>query len=249
MDLRGAPPYPATVRTAAVLISALVVACGTSDPARPRVDASDASSVAVVNSGSPITNVTPSSTASVTPSAPTAKPDPLSVVSCRADVDCGWDDTCFPKRCAKAGRMSACDESSAPPGQCLCVDGGCTLKPKEAPAATGTCEVRGCMVDRAGAACIADTGGVPEGLRGSPGLDSGPSCDCIDPKKGCTFQWFDPVPCKTDRDCWISAEPRTHPVKRPAALRGRDFKPCSDGETEPKCGAQGQCVRGRAFKC
>lgn len=105
------------------------------------------------------------------------------------------------------------------------------------------------MVDRAAGRCVADTDGVPEGLRTSPGVDLGPSCDCVDPAKGCTFTWFEPVPCTTDRDCWFDPSPRLHPIARPKALRKRDFAPCKDGEVAPKCGPAGACILGPAFTC
>ena len=105
------------------------------------------------------------------------------------------------------------------------------------------------MVDRAAGRCVADTDGVPEGLRSTPGVDLGPSCDCVDPAKGCTFTWFEPVPCTTDRDCWFDPSPRLHPIARPKALRKRDFAPCKDGEVAPKCGPAGACILGPAFTC
>lgn len=188
-------------------------------------------------------------------SAPATRPPPSlgrdhrSAVPCATDADCGWDDTCFPKRCVEPSARTACDESGPPPGDCLCVEGACTAKPKTAPTSTGACEPRGCVVDRAAGVCVADTNGVTENIRTNPGLSVGPSCDCVSPKDGCAFQWFDPIPCKSERDCWVDASPRRHPVVRPKALRGRDFKPCSDGEVAPKCNDQGFCALGPAYRC
>jgi hypothetical protein len=82
-----------------------------------------------------------------------------------------------------------------------------------------------------------------------PGVTAGPSCDCLSPAKGCTFQWLEPVACRSDRDCWVEQEPRRHPVARPKALRGRDFRPCTDGEVAPKCSDRGVCVLGLAYSC
>lgn len=176
--------------------------------------------------------------------------DHKSFVACASDADCGWDDPCVPTRCVEpnAGRAS-CEETSPEPGTCRCVAGGCTLEPKVIPEPSGTCEIRGCEVDRAAGRCVADTGGVPENIRARPGIDVGPSCDCITPSKGCTFTWFPAVSCKDDRDCWVDPSPRRHPVARPKALRKRDFKPCSDGEVAPKCGPAGTCILGPAYTC
>lgn len=61
--------------------------------------------------------------------------------------------------------------------------------------------------------------------------------------------WFEPVACKTERDCWLSPTPRTHPIARPARFKGRDFKPCKDGEVAPTCGGDGFCAVGNRYKC
>lgn len=176
--------------------------------------------------------------------------DPHSVVPCTTAADCGWDDNCMPSRCVEAGIVaSACDESAPPPGECRCIEGGCTLEPKTTPVPSGTCEIRGCEVDRAAGRCIADTGGVPENIRSRPGVNEGPSCDCPNPAKGCVFTWIPAVPCTTDRDCWVDPSPRRHPIARPKALRKRDFKPCADGEVAPKCGPANQCILGPAYSC
>lgn len=175
--------------------------------------------------------------------------DHRSVVACTADADCGWNDDCMPTRCVEAHPPQACDESMPPPGTCSCLEGACTLRPHTPPPPAGTCEPRACVVDRAAGKCVADDGGVPEGIRSSTPVEVGPSCDCIRPAEGCAFQWFDAVPCTTDRDCWVDPSPRRHPVARPKALRRRDFRPCADGEVAPKCGPQGRCVLGPAYSC
>lgn len=182
-------------------------------------------------------------------SAPVLGRDHRSVVPCSSDADCGWDDPCKPTRCVESGITATCKDSAPPPGACRCVAGGCTLQPAVAPAPSGTCEVRGCVVDRAAGSCVEDTGGVPENIRATPGVDQGPSCDCITPSRGCTFTWFAAVACKSDRDCWVDPSPRRHPVARPRALRKRDFRPCEDGEVAPRCGAAGTCVLGPAYSC
>jgi hypothetical protein len=201
--------------------------------------------------------LSPSSSTRVAPSAPAATPaepprlgrDHRTAVACEADTDCGWDDPCSPQRCVEASPPGACDESTPPPGSCLCVEGACTLKPKKAALAGGPCEEGGCVVDRAGGTCVADTGGVPEGLRTNPGVTVGPSCDCIEPSEGCKFRWFESVPCRSDRDCWVDPSPRPHPTARPKHLRGRDFKPCTDGGTAPMCSTEGVCILGLAYRC
>lgn len=170
------------------------------------------------------------------------------MVACSSDAECGWDDPCQPTRCVEAGIQAACEETAPRPGACLCLAGACTLKPDRPPAPTGSCAPRGCELDRAGGRCVADDGGVPEPLRSRAPVDVGPSCDCITPASGCTFTWFEPVPCSSERDCWVAPSPRRHPIARPKEFRGRDFKPCADGEAPPRC-SDGVCVVGPGYSC
>ena len=210
----------------------------------------------------PAATAPPSATAPVVTAASAAPaPEPLpgslsgsdyrSAAACEDDADCGFDDPCMPQRCVASRSFGAqkCSESRPPPGACTCLEGRCTLEPREQPKPDGPCEVRGCVVDRAGGRCVADTRGVADNFRTNGGLSIGPSCDCIEPAKGCRFSWHAPVPCRTERDCWIDELPRPHPVPRPRHLRGRDFRPCQDGETAPQCGPDGHCVLGPAFGC
>lgn len=183
------------------------------------------------------------------PEPPLLGRDHRSVVACTTNADCGWNDDCMPTRCVEDHPPQACDESMEPPGTCSCLEGACTLEPDKPPPPTGTCEPRACVVDRAAGKCVADDGGVAEGIRSAKPVEVGPSCDCVKLAEGCVFQWFDAVPCKTDRDCWVDPSPRRHPVARPKALRKRDFRPCADGEVAPKCGAEGRCVLGPAYSC
>lgn len=234
----------------------LAAACASPSPAAATQDVQDVGSTPAPGAAPPEAVPAPSEPAGTPTKSTTAPPaEPLlgrdhrSVVACSSDADCGWDDTCTPTRCVEHGPPSACDESTKPPGTCSCFEGSCTLKPDTPPPPSGTCEPRACALDRAAGRCVADDGGVVEGLRSTPALDVGPSCDCIDPAKGCTFQWFEPVPCKTTRDCWVDPSPRRHPIARPKHLRKRDFKPCADGEAAPLCSADGQCVVGPAFSC
>lgn len=186
------------------------------------------------------------------PPAPPAAPPPgrdhRSAVACSTDAECGWDDPCQPRRCVEPPAPTECDKSSPAPGACLCVAGACTLKPDPPPPPAGTCEPRACVVDLAGGRCVADDGGVPQHIRATRPVDVGPSCDCPNPASGCTYSWFEPVPCETVRDCWVSPSPRRHPIARPKHLRKRDFKPCADGEAAPRCN-EGTCVVGPAFSC
>jgi hypothetical protein len=182
------------------------------------------------------------------PAQPEASPPPgsdhRSAAACNADADCDFDDPCVPTRCmgAQARDDPKCDESAPAPGACVCLAGRCTLEPREQPRPDGPCEVRGCVVDRAGGRCVADTRGLAENRRSNSEVSLGPSCDCIEPAKGCQYTWHDPVPCRSERDCWVELSPRPHPVPRPRALRGRDFRPCEDGEIPPQCGADGHCT-------
>ena len=44
-----------------------------------------------------------------------------------------------------------------------------------------------------------------------------------------------PNPCETVDDCWASPGPRSIPIARPEAFKGRTFTVCHDGEGQPKC--------------
>ncbi|MBK8937707.1 MAG: hypothetical protein IPM79_08695 [Polyangiaceae bacterium] len=236
------------------LLAGCVLGCaGAADEPRPAptmaVTVGQAPSVVSASASAPAsTSATSSSPSAAASAAPKLGRDHRSFVACSADDDCGWDDPCAPTRCVEPQPPAACEETAPAPGACLCVEGACTLKPKTAPIASGACELRGCVVDRAAGTCVADTGGVPENIRFSRPVNVGPSCDCNAPAKGCAFSWFDAVLCKTERDCWVDPSPRRHPVARPAHLRGRDFKPCSDGEVAPACKA-GVCALGPAYSC
>jgi len=53
------------------------------------------------------------------------------------------------------------------------------------------------------------------------------------------------VPCKTEDDCWSEG---ATPIARPKSRRGKKFKPCSDGEWAPSCGADGTCMT-MGYRC
>jgi len=256
MSVRGRRVL-ATLGSAAVVGSCWVTGCAGEGSGDARMAVPSAPTVHLTSSaGAAATASTPAATAAPSPVPPEPKPvlgaDHLSVAPCESDADCGWDDPCAAERCMAAVASDIdvkCSESRPAPGACLCLSGGCTLKPIQTPEATEPCEDRGCVVDRAGGRCIADTRGVKENFRTNSGVDVGPSCDCLSQAAGCAFTWYESVPCKTVRDCWVEEVPRPHPVKRPAHLRGRDFKPCSDGEISPQCSRAGQCVLGGNWFC
>jgi hypothetical protein len=55
-------------------------------------------------------------------------------------------------------------------------------------------------------------------------------------------------PCEVDDDCWIASSPSgLVPIRRPSHLRGKRFKPCSDGESAPAC-LEGRCAL-RKYRC
>jgi hypothetical protein len=64
-------------------------------------------------------------------------------------------------------------------------------------------------------------------------LDPGPFCDCT--AGLCEIVQVPEIACKTDQDCWVSNELPHRPIRRPAHLRGRKFRPCVDGEVPPRC--------------
>jgi hypothetical protein len=50
------------------------------------------------------------------------------------------------------------------------------------------------------------------------------------------------VSCKSDDDCWVSdTTTAARPIRRPAKLRGKKFRPCVDGDAKPMCGG-GYCT-------
>jgi hypothetical protein len=243
------------LRTAPAL--ALLVACSTPSPPSAAGDAPPiAPTAASAARPSESVALAPGAGASSVAAAPSAAAssaaatDPSVGAACSTDADCRWDEPCAPKRCVGGQPEAvACDKSLPPPGACLCVARQCTQKPTRMPTPAGTCEPGGCVLDRAAGACIADTRGTPPNLRSRPPVEAGPSCDCITPAKGCEMTWIERVACKTERDCWISPTPRTRPIARPARFKGRDFKPCKDGEVAPICGGDGFCAIGNAYKC
>ena len=70
---------------------------------------------------------------------------------------------------------------------------------------------------------------------------SGPTCRCSPSDHRCHLQWFDPVSCNSDDDCWFDEEPVLHAIPRPPRLRSRKFRACVDGTRVPAC-VDGQCT-------
>lgn len=93
--------------------------------------------------------------------------------------------------------------------------------------------------------------------RACSGID-GKCAPCVDPAKEgmrarcmaskCTLvetKVENSIPCKTDDDCWL--DENHAPISRPAKLRGKKVRPCTDSEHAPSC-REGVCVA-RHFKC
>lgn len=162
--------------------------------------------------------------------------------SCNETSDCGWDDRCMPKRCGKRRDAGvACEETSPPPGECVCNENMCTLRPKDAAGGTsaGGCKQDGeCAVDVATATCHA--GG--DAFIG-PITKEGAVCTCDARAGKCVWSWSGPVACKTYRDCSLVRTPRLRAV--PAKLVPRPVKrlvrPCKDAEIDSVCAPDGTC--------
>ncbi len=168
---------------------------------------------------------------------------------CAADADCAFDDPCMPKRCVTATSAPApvgCDKSYPPTGTCVCFEKRCSLRPgpthPKVAVDTACVLETGCTLDRAAGSCAP---GRDEDFRAD--RSTGPRCDCDRKALRCQFSWLDPVECKTVDDCWVEDEPFSHPIKRPASRKGKEFRPCKDGEVAPGC-AEGRCTL-RAYGC
>lgn len=70
---------------------------------------------------------------------------------------------------------------------------------------------------------------------------NGPLCGCSASDHHCHFYWVDPVPCRTEKDCWFDDNPVMHAIPRPARLKSHKFRGCHDGEHEPAC-VKGRCT-------
>lgn len=166
--------------------------------------------------------------------------------ACLADAECGWDDPCVPTRCIGSAHVPTnlkCGESMPAPGTCSCVENRCSLRPREAPAEAPSCRADSCGLDQSAGRCVA--GSMLEANRYK--RDRGPACHCDQETLECRFVWVEPIACNDADACWVSEQPPYHPVARPESLRGRQFRPCSDGEVAPVC-RDGFCSL-TAFKC
>ncbi|MCC6875307.1 MAG: hypothetical protein IT378_13455 [Sandaracinaceae bacterium] len=171
-------------------------------------------------------------------------------VTCAADGDCHFDDGCVPRRCVAGPgpEQVACEETAPPPGNCLCYQQRCTLRPSatraEVTDADACDPVRApCGLELASGRC------VPNGTNDLSPVDrwSGPQCACDNQDHRCHVRWEEPIACRSVEDCWVEVSPRRRPIARPARLRGRRFRPCRDGEHAPAC-ADGYCTL-VAFSC
>ncbi|MBK9033246.1 MAG: hypothetical protein IPL61_18565 [Myxococcales bacterium] len=193
--------------------------------------------VVLVDAGAAVTAADAAAVATAAAAARAGRGD-----SCKADVDCGWDDPCMPARCGRApaaAAMAACDESAPPPGACGCVDRQCTLR-RIAPAADPSAACRGdddCALDVGAARCAAGTPGML-----GPLTEQGPICTCA-PSGQCAWSWPDAVPCTSWRDCSWTRAPRLRPVSARAVPRpvAHPVAPCKDGEVDSVCAPSGTC--------
>jgi len=235
---------PLAVGVVSVLLA--VHACAPS-PARRAAPPTDTSAAArpapPTSSSAVIVASTATARASAKPSAPAPASGPTWRGDyCRSDAECGWDDPCLPARCGR-GRVApaaACDESAPAPGDCLCVEEMCTLRPRDpargASADVSCVEPKDCAVDVATATCH------PHGqsLIG-PIYRQGPLCVCRPGMGRCELVWQQAVPCDSWRDCsWVHA-PRLRPVPAKEVPRpvNRPVRPCQDGEVDSVCTEDG----------
>ena len=162
--------------------------------------------------------------------------------SCEANADCGWDSSCLPTRCVSAKRspgLIACDESSPPPGECLCADNYCTLKPKRlpAPVALGCKADADCLFEPSSGTC-----GARQEFGQGPINKEGAFCTCEPTSGACSVEWVGPVACKTYKDCsWLRAPLRPVPSSLIPRPQPRPVKACSTGEVDSVC-KEGVCV-------
>ena len=159
--------------------------------------------------------------------------------ACLADTECGWDDPCVPTRCVGASNVPSdlkCDETAPPPGTCSCVERRCSLRPNEAPAPAPSCRREACGLDQSAGRCVAGTQ-----LEANRYIRThGPACHCDQDTLECQFVWVEPIECEDENACWVSNSRPYHPIARPKSLRGREFRPCRDGEVAPVC-TDGMC--------
>jgi len=191
-----------------------------------------------------------SSPTSSPPAPPSSPPAPSAVApapapavaaqptTCAADADCNFAEGVEPARCAVGPAPAAGKQPTKPDGVCVCLAGGCALRPEGARISEQACgnEMDDCELDVPTARC--EPGITPSD---SPRSSYGPSCRCDYSDQRCHLRWFDPIPFQTTDDCWASDEPVPHAIPRPKRLRGREFRACKDGEHVPAC-VDGTCA-------
>ena len=224
-----------------LLVMLVVAACEHAKPTATRPVVVADAAPAVAKPKPPPPDAAPAKTA--TPTAWRGEP-------CAAAADCGWDDDCMPTRCGKPHTARAvCEESSPPPGACLCNEGQCSLKPDHPE--VGRSATAGCTAD---ADCAVDVGAAKCHFKGQtligPINEQGPVCACDKASGFCDFQWAGPVPCQTWKDCSWERKPRLRPVPSSSTPRPMDHpvKGCTDGEVDSVCTKQHVC-RIVAFSC
>jgi len=161
---------------------------------------------------------------------------------CTRDEVCGWDDPCDPSRCVLGGRRHAvCERSHPPPGECRCHRGACTLQRHDA--STTRSPETGC---RTSAECSLDAGtGVchVQRVSATPAIQVGEHfCDCERASGRCIARRYEPVRCRSWRDCsWAESPLRavsSREVRRPVP---RPVRACRDAEVDSRC-VNGTCV-------
>ncbi|WP_181197541.1 protein kinase domain-containing protein [Enhygromyxa salina] len=159
---------------------------------------------------------------------------------CEAADDCGWDDPCAPTRCVGIAQAPAgeCEGQAArpAPGECVCVEQHCALRPSEPPPPSAGCAGALCGLDQAAGACV--SGSMDEA---NEHREQGPACVCDEATRLCEFKWVEPIACKKATDCWVTNAAPYYPIERPRSMRGKDFRPCRDGEFAPTC-REGRCA-------
>lgn len=184
----------------------------------------------------PIANAPPEAAPAPTAAEPETSPPPAKDAppeTCAADADCNFAEEVQPARCVVGPAPATGKQPAKPDGSCVCLAGRCALRPSGARRSQQTCDsaLDDCGLEVATARC-------EPGLSSSDsprGASYGPTCACGRADRRCHLRWFDPIPCKTTKDCWSSDEPVAHPIPRPKRLRGREFRGCVDGEHVPVC--------------
>jgi len=221
-------------------LSLSVLLMGACTPSTP----SPASTPSAAGTPSPGSSDRPELEPVATPPRP-ENPDGLGD-ACAGDTDCGWDDGCMPEKCVgakyKAGDDVLCTESAPPPGECLCMNNRCAMRPSGPGTVAGKCLVKECGLDEASGECRVGT--ALKANRFS--RDVGPMCRC-DAEAGCVFEWLEPVACEDVSECWVSQDVPRHPIARPKKLKKKKFRPCKDGVLAPAC-QEGACTL-RTYRC